>query len=63
MADLHWFTLSALWPIMRRVDHERICIRPVRARRAREGKPPAAWVMVDYWQRRRVAGFKPEAGK
>ena len=44
----------------RRPAHERLCVPAVRARRRREGKPPAAWVMVHYWQSRRVAAYKPE---
>lgn len=40
----------------RRKEHEALCVPLVRSRRAKERKPPAAWVMVAYWQDRRIAG-------
>lgn len=45
----------------RYVAHERLCVPAVRARRTKEGKPPAAWVMDNWRLRQRVAKFKPDA--
>lgn len=46
--------------IGRNIAHERLCVPLVRARRAREGKPPAEWVLTHYRQNRRIAAWVKE---